>query len=122
MCVREVGSHGGADGVRFLLELGRDLHEAGASAHRLEEAMGAIAERMGIEAQVFSTPTSLFVAVGPIGDQQTHMMRVESGEPDLERLVRVDRVIQLVATGAMSASAGVRELNSIPTPSGRWGR
>lgn len=103
------------------MELGRDLHEAGAPAHRLEEAMASIAARLGLEAQVFSTPTSLFAAVGSVGRQRTYMLRIDPGEVDLERLARVDRVVDRVAAGELSPTAGVEALGRIPTPSERWG-
>lgn len=83
--------------------------------------MNAIAQRLGVEAQIFSTPTSIFAAIGPVGAQTTYMLRVEPGDPDLERLVRVDHVVQRVASGELSPGAGVRALEMIPSPSGRWG-
>ncbi|MEM0983135.1 MAG: threonine/serine exporter family protein [Planctomycetota bacterium] len=108
--------------ARFLLELARDLHEAGTPGHRLEEAMGAIAGRLGMEAEIFSTPTSIFAAIGPLGEQRTYMLRVEPGEPDLERLTRVQDVISRVASGTLTPAQGLSALDEIPSPSNRYGR
>src|SRR5687768_4442897 len=60
----------------LILELARALHEAGAPAHRIEDAMAAPAPRWGIEGQFFTTPTSIFASFGPTYDQRTAMLRV----------------------------------------------
>ena len=45
--------------IRFLIALGRALHSYGIPAHRLEDALGNAAGRLGIRAEFFSGPTSL---------------------------------------------------------------
>ncbi|MEO0513395.1 MAG: threonine/serine exporter family protein [Planctomycetota bacterium] len=108
--------------ARFVLEMGRSLHEAGAPAHRLEKAMVTIAGRLGLRAEVFSTPTAIFASFGPLSDQRSFMMRVEPGALDLERMIRVDRVIQRVGSGEIEVAEGAERLRSIPRPSDRWPR
>ena len=53
--------------IRFLLRLGRALHAYGYSADQLERALTASAARLGLEAQFFSTPTSMNNTVTPSG-------------------------------------------------------
>lgn len=50
--------------VRFLTELGRRLHVAGVTAARLEGAIRATAQAIGVSAQVWSTPTGLLLSLG----------------------------------------------------------
>jgi uncharacterized membrane protein YjjP (DUF1212 family) len=51
--------------VAFVLALGRALHTSGQPTPRIEEALQLVAERLGIPAQFFITPTSIFAAFGP---------------------------------------------------------
>ncbi len=92
----------------FVLKLGRGLHAAGYSAHRLEEAVMLVAQRLGLEAHLFSTPTALFAAFGPEGHQRTHLLRVEPGSTDLSRLAALDGVATQVALGQESPEARLR--------------
>jgi len=45
--------------IRFLLRLGRAMHDYGYSAEQLERGLAAMAGRLGLEAQFFTTPTSI---------------------------------------------------------------
>jgi uncharacterized membrane protein YjjP (DUF1212 family) len=101
------------DRVGFILKMGRAMHGYGYAAHRLEEALSATAKRLGLEAQFFSTPTSIFAAFGPQEAQRTHLIRVEPGETDLGRLADVDRIALLVIRGALSAAEGSRALDRL---------
>lgn len=93
--------------IAFLLELGRALHRFGAPAHRLEAALGGVATRLGVVAQIFSSPTMLMAAIGnPGGRQQTFMLRVEPGDVDLGKLSRVDRIAVDVGDGSLSPGEG----------------
>src|SRR4029079_14281814 len=58
--------------IEFLLRLGRALHTYGSGAHRLEDVLAHVTEKLGLEGQFFSTPTSIFAAFGSQGEQRTH--------------------------------------------------
>jgi len=61
----------------FILALGRALHSAGEPTNRAEELLEDVAERLGLTAQFFITPTSIFAAFGPEDRQRTHLIRTE---------------------------------------------
>lgn len=103
----------GTDTIGFVLKMARAMHSYGYAAHRLEEALGAVAQRLGLEAQFFSTPTSIFAAFGPQDDQHTYLLRVEPGETDLGKLAQVDRVTLRVIRGEITPADGSRELDAI---------
>lgn len=115
----EPGPSGDADrldheSVGFVLELGRALHVCGTPAHRLEEAMLRISDRLALpNGQFFSTPTSITASFGPIGSQQTGLLRVEPGETNLDKLVKVDRVADDVASGSTSPHDGLERIREI---------
>ncbi len=99
--------------VPFLLRLAKALHQYGTPAHRLEEAVSVCGDMLGVEVQVFSQPTSVFIAFGPMDDQQSFIMRVEPGEAHLERLARLDRLWNQVAEGSLSPRQGVDEIERV---------
>ena len=106
----------------FVLELGRALHSAGHSAQRLEDTLGAVAERLGlVNSQFFSTPTSIMASFGPIGRQRTHMLRVAPGDVNLGTLAALEQVSLDVAQGRMSpgdGTAAITRITSAPAPYG----
>jgi uncharacterized membrane protein YjjP (DUF1212 family) len=108
--------------VGFVLQLGRALHGYGYSAQRLEDVLGATADRLGLNGhQFFSTPTSIMASFGPIGRQRTHMLRVEPGEVNLGKLTALELVSLEVAQGRTTPAEGTVAITRIaagPSPYG----
>ncbi len=101
------------DAIRFVLQLGRVLHRYGTPAHRLEEALRVCCDRLGIEAEVFTTPTAIIMSFGDPIELRTRMLRVESGELDMGKLARVDALADAVAARQITAAEGVAKLEAI---------
>jgi uncharacterized membrane protein YjjP (DUF1212 family) len=99
--------------VEFTLTLGRALHHYGMPAHRLEEAMRLVSQRLGLEARFFSTPTSIFASFGPPEAMQTSLIRVEPGEMDLGKLVRLDSLADEVILGQRTPEDGADRVEEI---------
>ncbi len=114
------GSHEIAVGPRLLIELATQLHTHGFSAHRIEGMLTAAAERLGIEAQFFTTPTSLFVAFGNQDTQRVHLIRVEPGETNLGMMAALDEIAIGVATGALSADVALGRIFALPSSAPRY--
>ena len=108
--------------TRFLLELARALHSAGAPSYRLEDALSACARRWGEEAEFFSTPTSIFAAFGHGADQRTYLLRVRPGDADLGRLSELDELMEEVARGKATPDEGLRRLEQIENASPRYSK
>jgi uncharacterized membrane protein YjjP (DUF1212 family) len=107
------------DAIRFVLELGQALQRYGAPAHRLEDAMAAAAERLGLEGQFFTTPTAIIASFGQVPLQRTQLIRVVSGETDLGKQAYLDRVAEDVASGRLTVARGkevVRRLVATTRP------
>lgn len=107
----------------FTMELGKALHVCGTPAHRIEDAMTQAAEQLGLEVQVFTTPTSISAGFGPLHRQDVRLLRVQPGEANLERLWRVDDVASRVTERRLAPSQAFLELEGIlkappryPTP------
>ncbi len=110
-----------AEAVGFVLRLGRALHQYGYAADRLEEVLAQVAERLGLLAQFFSTPTSIFAAFGPQEHQRTFLIRVEPGGVDLGKLAQLDAVTGRVLRGGLAPSFGSVEIDRIVHEGPRYG-
>ncbi len=101
--------------VGFLLQLGRALHNSGYSAPRLEEALILASNRLGVESQFLSTPTSIIASFGPQDDQRTFTIRVDPGNADLGKLAGVDEITRDVLTGRITPAEGSARLDLLET-------
>ena len=109
------------DATAFVLRLGRALHALGYSSHRIEELLADAAERLKLEGQFFTTPTSIFSAFGSQENQRTFLVRVEPGDLHLERLGRVQDIAEEVLAGRMPPRAGLAALDALDREPPRWG-
>jgi len=83
----------------FVIALAMELHASGAPAHRLEEMIDEVTRRLGVMSVVFSTPTMLMLAFGPVEQQRTVLLRVTPVDVHLGRLDRLDRIVRRVISG-----------------------
>jgi uncharacterized membrane protein YjjP (DUF1212 family) len=107
--------------IRFILALARALHQYGTPAHRLEEALEVIGDKLGLEAQFFSTPTSIFATFGDPADLNTAMLRVEGGELDMGKLAALDALADAVARRQVAVAEGARRVEAIVGAAPTWG-
>lgn len=99
--------------MAFVLALGRALHAHGMPAHRLEDVLERVSLGLGLEAQFFTTPTSILAAFGPQADQRTHMIRVEPGEVHLERMAELDGIAGAVLRGQLTPAAAMTRVDEV---------
>ena len=108
--------------IRFVLALGRALHRYGTPAHRLEEALAVVCGRLGLSAQIMSTPTSLTIGFGDPAELRTGMMRVDTGELDLGKLAKLDALADAVLAREIDSDVGLREIERIEHGPPEWSR
>jgi uncharacterized membrane protein YjjP (DUF1212 family) len=113
-------THELAIGPRLLIELATQLHTHGFAAHRIEAMLVAAAQQLQVEAQFFTTPTSLFVAFGDQETQRVHLIRVEPGETNLGMMAALDEIATGVATGRLDAATAMRRLMALPDEAPRY--
>jgi len=97
----------------FLVDMAKALHVYGAPAPQLEEDMLECGRSLGVEVQLFSTPTAVFASFGGPTEHRTVLVRVEPGEVDLSKLRRVSELRGTVIRGECSIPDAVRELRKI---------
>lgn len=108
--------------IGFVLALGRALHRYGTPAHRLEDALRAVCARLGLETEVFTTPTAIIMSFGGPTELRSRLMRVEGGELDMGKLAKVDELADRVIAHKTSPDQGMRELDAIIAGPSRFGR
>jgi len=114
--------------IAFVVETARRLHQYGTAAPRLESAIDQLAARVGLRAQVWSSPTALIVsfadgsAEGASLAEITQVMRLSPGDLDLRHLVEVNEIADDVIAGRMNIDVGFHRLQTMSDRIGRRGR
>lgn len=103
--------------VHFVRLLATLLHQYGTAAHRLEGAVSAAAEQLGLQVEVFSTPTSVFLSFADSpedhANRHTELVRLSPGQIDVGRLAVLDDIAERVGEGSLSLEDGLRELRAV---------
>ncbi len=107
--------------MAFTLRLAWALHKYGAPAHRLEEVLQMMSERLGLPGQFFAMPTALLASFGPWDQQRTMWVRVNPGDVDLQKQVALDSIAEKVAEGKLDPRTGVDEIHAIVKAPARYG-
>ena len=110
-----------SDSEHFILDLGRALHAAGATAQWLEARLPAIGATRGVEVRVFSSPTMLIIGFGPLATQKQRVLRITPMPLDVARFAAVDDVAGRVEAGTMEATEGIEALRTALAAPPRFG-
>ena len=108
--------------IAFVIELARRLHQYGTAAPRLEDAVGSAAQRLGLRAEVWSSPTAIIVSFADQAQgedaiaQTSQVIRMPPGDVNLARLCEVDAIADGVIEGRMDIEEGARELRRLSRP------
>jgi uncharacterized membrane protein YjjP (DUF1212 family) len=106
----------------LVLNLGRALLHVGSPAHRLESAMQIMADRLGLRAEFFSTPTALVVSLGDGSKQQTFLARSDPGSANLSKLADLTEVMDELASGQIDPDQADEKVRAIDSSPPRYGR
>lgn len=102
-----------SDAIGFILRLGRALHRFGYASQRLEELLQQTAERLGLQGQFFSTPTSIYCGFGELEQQRTFLIRAEPGNLNLGKIVDLDHVLTEVLHRRLTPTKGAAHIDAI---------
>jgi uncharacterized membrane protein YjjP (DUF1212 family) len=115
-----IHSSGGlTERARFLRMLATRLHQYGTAAPRLESAVTAVADRIGVRCDVWSNPTGILLSFrdpargDDVLSESTQVIRLEPGDNDLRRLSEVDHVAERVRRGELGIDEGYRLLRAM---------
>jgi uncharacterized membrane protein YjjP (DUF1212 family) len=105
--------------VEFVVELARRLHEYGTAAPRLEAAIILVAQRLGLNCDPLSTPTSIIMSFSQLDEEShgiaelTQVLRLPPGEVNLKSLCLVDEIADQVFNGTLDLEEGRRRLRAV---------
>lgn len=107
--------------IAFVVELATQLHAYGTTAQRLEGAVVAVAQALGMRCDAWSNPTGLILSFAPTDaaphtDDTTRVIRLAPGETDLQRLAQADRIAESVLAGNLDVQAGFLALRALQQP------
>ncbi|HEY9511912.1 MAG TPA: threonine/serine exporter family protein, partial [Rhodanobacter sp.] len=111
--------------IAFLLELARRLHQYGTTAPRLEMAVAGAARRLGLVADVWSSPTAIIISAADVAQgeegiaQSTQVMRLAPGDVNLARLCAADAIADRVIDGQLDLREGFHRLRALGAPDTR---
>lgn len=115
--------------VQFIIELIRRLHQTGTGANRLEDAVMHVGSKIGLEVDLFTSPTSVIVSIRNQGGEDhrayrvpTRVLRLPPGDVDLGKLCAVDEIADQVVDGQISLHQGYHQLKNLPTSYGAHDR
>ena len=120
----EVADAGYAERIAFVLEVAEHLHAYGTTAQRLEGAVVAVAQRMGLECEAWSNPTGMILSFNdprrPAGvSDTTRVIRLAPGDTDLFKLCEADRIAEDVMAGRVGIAEGHAQLRALSRPASR---
>ena len=112
--------------TNFLAVLAVQLHETGTTAARLENALDKVGRKLGLDADVWSSPTAIILSLSAIakshGVAPQHLVRVlrlTPGDINLRTLCAVDDIAERVISDELDAESGARALTLASAPVAR---
>ncbi|MGK4007934.1 threonine/serine exporter family protein [Sorangium sp. So ce1036] len=110
-----------AEAEAFILTLAEALHAHGAAAHQLEGMLTVVADRLGIVARFYSTPTAVMVSFGPVIEGRTSLVRVHPGAINLEKISLLHDTTVSVIRGELGLEEGRARVAAIVGARRRYG-
>jgi len=99
---------------KFIIMLGKALHQFGSTAYRLEAHIKKLTTSLGLSGNVLVTPTTLtFIFYLPDEQESINAVRVSPGKINLGDLSRVDELCEQVTVGDLSLSEGREKIEDI---------
>jgi uncharacterized membrane protein YjjP (DUF1212 family) len=114
--------------IAFVVETARRLHQYGTAAPRLESAIELLSARLGLCAQVWSSPTAIIISFADGKNDKdrlaevTQVIRLSPGDIDLRHLSEVNEITDKVIVGQMDIDEGFHLLQTLSDRLGRRGR
>ncbi|MUV13744.1 threonine/serine exporter family protein [Lysobacter sp. HX-5-24] len=117
----DAASAGYAERIEFVLEVAEHLHAYGTTAQRLEGAVVAVAQRLGLDCEPWSNPTGMILSFSdprrPAGvSDTTRVIRLAPGDTHLYKLCEADRIAEDVMAGRVGIAEGHAQLRALSRP------
>jgi uncharacterized membrane protein YjjP (DUF1212 family) len=117
--VRKIANEHFDSRAEFLCVLSKQLHEAGTTAARLENALATVGRKLSIAVAVWSSPTAIILSMTDSAGQaeeKVRLLRLSPGDINLRMLADVDEVAENVIRGKLEVDSGLRALEQLQLP------
>jgi len=100
---------------RFIIRLGKTMHEYGTTSYRLESLLIETTYLLGLNGTFLISPTTMNFVFWEDGseDETNHIARVSPGGTDLNRLSLTHALTEKVINGEVSLDEGIEALQEI---------
>lgn len=107
----------------FVVKLGTLVHGYGTNAIRLESYLGRLTEALGFQGVFRSTPTEMYFAFSRPGElwQRMHLATMSGTGLELNRLGKIDGLIDAIAARQVSLAEATDRLDEIDKTPHPWG-
>ena len=107
----------------FVVKLGTLVHGYGTNAIRLESYLGRLTEALGFQGVFRSTPTEMYFAFSRPGElwQRMHLVTMPGTGLELNRLGKIDGLIDAIAARQVSLAEATDRLDEIDKTPHPWG-
>ena len=107
--------------IDFILLAAKSLHESGLPTHRVEDFIQEFCISVEVEAELFTTPGSIFASIVNEGVKQPHMVKVsQEGDLHLEKIDAIQEVCKNVSETSIDFSTGLKQLQAINQEKSRY--
>jgi uncharacterized membrane protein YjjP (DUF1212 family) len=118
---------GFAERIAFVVEVAEHLHANGTTAQRLEGAIEAVSQKMGLDCEPWVNPTGMILSFSdptrPAGESDTtRVIRLGLGETNLYKLCEADRIAEDVMAGHTGIAEGRAALQALDRSPGSRAR
>jgi len=107
--------------IDFILLAAKSLHERGLPTHRVEDFIEEFCISVEVEADLFTTPGSIFASISNAGVKQSHMVKVsQEGDLNLEKIDAIQDVCHQVSIGSIDYTEGIKQITAINHSKSRY--
>ncbi|MDG2401388.1 MAG: threonine/serine exporter family protein [Akkermansiaceae bacterium] len=101
--------------TRFVIKLGRALHDCGSTSERIERHLTNVTSMLGLKGSFLVSPTTFTCAFWEDDelDQFVHIERVEPADYNLGRLWEIDHLVESMELGKTKFADGLDELKRL---------
>ena len=101
--------------TRFVVKLGRALHECGTTSQRIERHLMNVTRMLGLNGSFLISPTTFTCAFWENDelDQFIHIERVEPAENNLGKLWEIDRLVETISDRKTPIEESMEQLDRV---------
>lgn len=107
---------------RFILRVAQLLHAYGTPSHRFERLMDRVAACIDEPISCLYTPTGTMLSFTAGGVPETHVLRIESADVDLGKLIEFDEALERLEDGKSTLEEAAASLERIAESKPRFGK